>query len=144
MDLCTKYFSFKPGVFVLFFRKRLTIQEALSHPWITVRLNKETDLGFFREQSRDHILTLTCVVNGKLPPEYFVMLGDSKRCTGRKLVGSDQILGFLQITSCIIITFKNRVTKLWCLLHITVSLIGLGFAFFHSSLFAWAYTVCWL
>ncbi|NWT13398.1 DAPK3 kinase, partial [Vireo altiloquus] len=25
-------------------RKRLTIQEALSHPWITVRLNKETDL----------------------------------------------------------------------------------------------------
>ncbi|NWU67748.1 DAPK3 kinase, partial [Pterocles burchelli] len=25
-------------------RKRLTIQEALSHPWITVRLNKETDV----------------------------------------------------------------------------------------------------
>lgn len=47
------------GFFVLlFFRKRLTIQEALSHPWIMVRLNKETDLGFFHEQSRDHILTL--------------------------------------------------------------------------------------
>lgn len=97
---------------LLFFRKRLTIQEALSHPWITVRLNKETDLGFFHEQSRDHILTLTGVLNGKLPSLYFVTLGDSKRCTGRKLVGSDQILGFLQIASFIIITFKKRVIKL--------------------------------
>lgn len=62
------------GVFVLlFFRKRLTIQEALSHPWITVRLSKEKDLVFFHEQNRDHILTLTGVLNGKLPPKYFVI-----------------------------------------------------------------------
>ena len=51
---------------LLFFRKRLTIQEALSHPWITVRLNKETDLAFYHEQSRDDILTLIGVLNGKL------------------------------------------------------------------------------
>lgn len=55
------------GFFVLFFRKRLTIQEALSHPWITVRLNKEDDLVFFHEQDRDHILTLIGVLSGKLP-----------------------------------------------------------------------------
>lgn len=113
MDLCTTYFSFESlGFFCVVFRKRLTIQEALSHPWITVRLNKEKDLSFFHKQGRDHILTLIGVLNGKLPSKYFVMLGDSKRCTGRKLVGSHQILGFLQITSFIIITFKKRVTKL--------------------------------
>lgn len=33
--------------FCLFFRKRLTIQEALSHPWITVRLKKEKRSCFF-------------------------------------------------------------------------------------------------
>lgn len=37
------------GVFFscLFFRKRLTIQEALSHPWIMVRLKKEKRSCFF-------------------------------------------------------------------------------------------------
>lgn len=53
----------------------------------------------------------------------WLTLGDSKRCTGTKLLGSDQILGFLQITSFIMITFKKRVTKLWCLLHITVPML---------------------
>lgn len=68
------YHSSLWGFFVLlFFRKRLTIQEALSHPWITVRLSKEKDLVFFHEQNRDHILTLTGVLNGKLPPKYFVI-----------------------------------------------------------------------
>lgn len=41
MDLCTRY-SHLWGGFVVFFRKRLTIQEALSHPWITVSLNRHT------------------------------------------------------------------------------------------------------
>lgn len=57
VDLRTRCFSFKSvrAFFCVFsLRKRLTIQEALSHPWITVRLNKETDLAFYHEQSRDH------------------------------------------------------------------------------------------
>lgn len=77
------------GFFVLFFRKRLTIQEALSHPWITVRMKKETDLVFYHEQSRDDILILIGVLNGKLPSKYLVTLGVSKTSTRKKLVGSD-------------------------------------------------------
>ncbi|NWX31511.1 DAPK3 kinase, partial [Notiomystis cincta] len=36
-------------------RKRLTIQEALSHPWITVRLNKETDLDESKVQENKKV-----------------------------------------------------------------------------------------
>jgi len=64
--------------FVLFFRKRLTIEEALSHPWITVRLNEETDLAFYREQSSDNILTLIGVLNGKLSSKSLETLGVSE------------------------------------------------------------------
>lgn len=124
-------------LFVLFFRKRLTIQEALSHPWITVRLNKEKYFCFFHEQGRDHILTLTGVLNGKLPSKYFVMLDDSKRCTGKNpWISANDVLYYHN--------FQKESNKALCLLHITVSHIGLSFAFFHSSLFAWAYTVSWL
>lgn len=77
------------GFIVLFFRKRLTIQEALSHPWITVRLNKETGLAFYHEQSRDNTLTLIGVLSGKLSSKYFETPRVSMRCTGKKLVGSD-------------------------------------------------------
>lgn len=51
---------------VFFFRKRLTIQEALSHPWITVRPNKKGDLAFCCGPSRDNVLTLIDVLIGNL------------------------------------------------------------------------------
>ena len=47
-------------------RKRLTIQEALSHPWITVRPYKKADLAFCCEPSRDNVLTLIDVLIGNL------------------------------------------------------------------------------
>lgn len=52
--------------FVYPFRKRLTIQEALSHPWITVRPYKKADLAFCCEPSRDNVLTLIDVLIGNL------------------------------------------------------------------------------
>lgn len=61
---------------VLFFRKRLTIQEALCHPWITVRLRKEAG----HDQNRDDILTCIGMWNGKMPSKYLVTLSISEMC----------------------------------------------------------------
>ena len=115
--------------FVLFFRKRLTIEEALSHPWITVRLNEETDLAFYREQSSDNILTLIGVLNGKLSSKSLETLGVSEMHW--------EDIGWVWLNPLIsgndffyYHNFRKEGDKALTFAALTVSYIRLGFAFF--------------